>query len=87
MLTVFYIDRVEMQRNMGGYESPCRARAAEPELPSQLFNFVFFSEQWHMNLYLCCYIVAWTEFMDIFGRLSHGREFRLFYRFAWNKTY
>ena len=73
---------------------------AAPALPSQKFNFVFFSKQWHMNLYLWCYIVDWTEcnnrhkyyhnnlhnsqFMDIFG---HGREFRVFYRFAWNKTY
>ena len=30
----------------------CRARTAEPE---------FFSEQGHMNLYLWCYIVPWTE--------------------------
>ena len=68
------------------YESPCRARAAEPELSIQKFNFVFFSEQWHMNLYLWCYIVPWTEcnnrhkyyhnnphnseFIDIFGRLA-----------------
>ena len=48
-------------RGMVRYESPCRARAAEPELPSQKFNFEFFPEQWHMNLYLWCYIVASTE--------------------------
>ena len=35
---------------------------AAPALPSQKFNFVVFSEQWHMNLYLWCYIVAWTEY-------------------------
>ena len=38
------------KRSWVGYESPCRARAAEPELPSQKFNFVFFSEQWRMNI-------------------------------------
>ena len=59
---------------------------AAPALPSLKFNFVFVSEQWHMNLYLWFYIVAWTEcnnrhkyyhnnphnseFMNIFGRLT-----------------
>ena len=44
-----------------GYESPYRARAAEPELSIQKFNFIFLSEQWHMNLYLWYFMVAWTE--------------------------
>ena len=39
---------------MVGYESPCRVRAAEPELPILIFLC-------HTNLYLWYFIVAWTE--------------------------
>ena len=72
--------------NFNNYYNLRSGMKAAPALLSQKFNLVFFPGQWHMNLYLWCYIVAWTEcnnrliyyynnlhnseFMDIFGRLT-----------------
>ena len=83
-----------------------RARAVEPELPSQKFNFVFSlnRDTW---IYICDVILLlglnaithtnnstttriilnlWTFWQATWYK-SHGHGFRLFYRFASNKTY